>query len=208
MHDLQLTITILAHGDEAADVRADLKPPDLIAAILAEFGSDLPYLGTAPSQYELQRPDGSPLDPKIQLGGQLAGAQQLVLAEVVPPLPATASALTPPIYVREMHSGEVFAVHWTPALIGRSDPKLSDEALLVVNLSGRKHADRVSRRHARIGMHNGVLSIECLANNPITLRTQSKPIALSPGRHYPLHANDVIELEYSQIHLQIVQRTS
>ncbi len=208
MKDLQLAITIFDHGTEVADVRANLKPRDLIVAILEEFGSDLAYLGIDPSQYELRRTNGSALEDKIPLGAQLESERDLVLAEVVVPPPAHTSALVPPIYLHEPQSGQVFPIHWTPALIGRSDPKLSDEALLAVNLSGRKHADRVSRRHARIALHNGTLSIECLANNPILLRTQPKPIPLTIGRQYTLQADDVIELEYSQIQLQVLQRTA
>lgn len=204
MNDLNLMITIFEHGSEAAEVQADLKPADLIGAILAEFGSELAYLSSNPAAYELQRPDGSALDAATTLGAQLVGETHLILAEAVPPPPAGAHPLTAPLYLREPASGTVFAIHWTPALIGRSDPKLPDEALLAVNLSGRKHADRVSRRHARISGQNGTPVLEPIANNPIIIRRGADAIQLT--KRYPLQAGDVIVLEYSAIQLQVLQR--
>lgn len=149
----RVTITIFDRGDEVAEVQPRLYPADLIAAIIAEFGDELPYLGQDPSEYQLLR-DGAALADGLPLG-EVAGAR-LVLEERLPAPPLRATALAAPLYLREPESGRVFRLTWTPALVGRSDPKLPDEALLAVNLSGLPNSARISRRHARITMPGDV----------------------------------------------------
>jgi hypothetical protein len=199
----RVTITIFERGDEVAEVQPRLQPADLIVAIIAEFGDELPYLGQDPSEYQLLR-DGTPLVDGLPLG-EMAGAR-LVLAERMPEPPQRATAIAAPLYLREPESGRVFRLAWTPALLGRSDLKLPDEALLAVNLSGLPNSARISRRHARITTPGGQPTIECLADNPIILRHGAAEHTLGRGQQRPLDVNDMIIFEFSQLQLQLIAR--
>ncbi|NNJ09787.1 FHA domain-containing protein [Chloroflexales bacterium ZM16-3] len=202
----RLTINIFDKGDEAAEVQPKLKPVELIAAILAEFGDDLPYLSLNPSGYHLLRGNGTPLIDDTPIGSQLGSETRVVLAERIPQIPPQATALPAPLYLREPKSGKVFPLHWSPALIGRSDSNLPDEALLAVNLNGLPHSERVSRRHARITYQGGKYVFECLADNPVVLRTAGGEIPLTGNRRHQIQPNDMIVLEFSQIQLHVLQR--
>jgi pSer/pThr/pTyr-binding forkhead associated (FHA) protein len=75
-------------------------------------------------------------------------------------------------------------------IIGRSDP--ADEYFPDVDLTfyGGEEAG-VSRRHARLSIEEGKPSIEDLNSTNFTFVNQQ---TLLPGKHYPLHSGDVIQL--------------
>jgi len=204
----KLTISIFDKGDEVAEIQPKLTSTELISAILTEFGQDLSYLSYTPSAYQLLRSDGTPLIDDTPVGSQLGGQTRLVLAERVPPTPPQATLLPTPLYLRESKSGKVFTLYWSPALVGRSDPSLPDESLLAVSLTGLPHSERVSRRHARITFQGGKYVFECLADNPVVLRTTDGEIPLTSGRRHQIKPNDVIVLEFSQIQLHVIQRNT
>jgi len=188
---------------EPALVLPGLTPAELVQAILQEF-TDVEYLAADPVGYQLVRAaDATPLDPGQPLRTQAPEGTQLRLAEIVPPLPAGAGPLPAGIYLRELGHGQVFRLHWQPAIIGRFDDKFSQNELLAVDLAGHDAALRVSRRHAQVGFDGKRLYLEPLSQNPTRiLPQQGLPVTVA-SRH-EIADGDLIELVRGQIRLRVI----
>ena len=204
----KLTVKILDQLTEDADVQLRLTPLELIQAVISEFGDDIPSMSRDPAAFNLLRSDGSALAENIPLDQQLGNEQILTFAEKAAPLPAGSEPMPGNYFLREPVSGRVYAIRWSPALVGRSDSRLPDEALLAVNLAGLPQSERVSRRHARIFRQGERIMIECLADNPLRLRTTAGDVNLTPRQTFQLQPNDQIVFEFSQIQLDVLQRSN
>src|SRR4051812_22427295 len=78
---LELRIDVFDQSNQRAQVLEDLKPRDLVGAILKEF-RELDYLGTDPGSYLLQKArDGTPLDPAQSLREQVRDGERLIMVE-------------------------------------------------------------------------------------------------------------------------------
>jgi hypothetical protein len=203
----KLTIKILDQLSEDAEVQLQLTAAELIQSVISEFADEIPSMSRDAAIYQLQRSDGTALTNNERLEQQLGQESVLRFAEKGSALPPGSEALSGGYYLREPQSGRVFALRWSPAFIGRSDQRLADEALLAANLTGLPQSERVSRRHARIFRQGNELMIECLADNPLTLRRGSGEQALARNVPQPLRTGDRISFEFSQIQLEVIQRT-
>jgi hypothetical protein len=205
---LELSIDVLGLAGQRALARADLTPPEFVAAVLDEF-RELPYLGEQAENYRLLRvATGDALDAQRPLGEQLTSGEQLVLEEIAVPLPKGASAPTRPIYLREQSSGQVYRLPWLPSIIGRPDASLAGNELIAVNLTGHAAGQRVSRRHAQIVERDGSYLISSLSSNPTSIRDASGRNILVESEPVPLSQGDTIVLERSQITLTFLWRVT
>lgn len=200
---VELLIDLYGLRGQRALALPGLLPAELVAAVLAEF-RELEQLGERAGEYALVRADtGAPLDEATPVGRQVPAGARLVLVEREVALPAGAARPSRPLYLREQ-GGQVYRLTWLPALIGRPDPKLPGDELLVVNLEGHAAGLRVSRRHARVLEREGAYFVEGLSQNPTAVRRAGgglvqvgeAPVALADG--------DVILLERSQIALKLL----
>lgn len=205
---IELEIDIFEITSQAAQALAALTPPELVAAVLGEFRPELPYLGENAAGYQLLRvADGSALDDERPIARQCAPKTHLSLAERVPALPEGARALGGHAYLRDQSTGAVYPLHWQPALIGRPDATLADNAWLAVDLSAHPHRTRVSRRHAHVVAEHGHFYLESLApNNPVVVEdTAGSRLTLDTAR-YMLHHGDSIWLGRGAVRLTFLER--
>jgi len=202
---LEITVDVFEAKNNRALIVPQLTPREMIASILEEFRS-LTYLGDAPDGYSLLRArDGSPLDEAAPLGQQLTPGERLMLVEDQPELPEGTWQPSRHAYLREEGSGEVYKLHWCPAIIGRYDANLPDNDRLAVDLVTHERGLRVSRRHAQIREENGRFFIESLSQNSTTVRdSQGRETVVS--RPVPLQPGDIVSLDQSQIALQLIVR--
>lgn len=202
---IELTIDIFDLGAQRAQALSSLAPPQMVAAVLEEFG-ELEFLGDNPASYQLLKAaDRSPLDDTAPVGVQLGGGDRLVLAERLAATPAGARPPGMRVYLRELGSGTVFRLDWQPAIIGRHDAGQGQNELVAVNLAAHPGGQRVSRRHAQIVESDGVFFVEPLSPNP-TLVRDVQGNALPAQKRQPLRHGDVVLLENSQIALKFIVR--
>lgn len=211
----KLRIDIFEHKEQAALALVKLTPPALIEAILQEF-HDVPYLSNRVADYQLHKSgDGSPLPDDLALG-QLAENERLVLVERTAPVPTGARSPSRALYLCEERSNpgeeqskQLYPLPWVPAIIGRPDNNLKDNALLAVNLEKAANGLglRVSRRHARIEEENGRYFVASLApNNPTYhLTAADQRTRLTEAKH-PLQDGDRLYLEGSELTLKFLVR--
>lgn len=203
---LELLIDVGDLPAQRALARAELTPPELVAAVLEEF-REIQSLGDRPEAYCLVRQaGGEPLDEQRPLGAQLSNGDHLALAERLPPLPAGAVRPAQALYLRERETGRVYRLAWLPALIGRPDASLPDNELIAVDLSDHPAGQRVSRRHALISERDGQYQVERLSPNPVALiDSAGRTIALEQAP-LPIQHGDTLLLERSQIALSFITR--
>ena len=200
---LELQLDIIGLAGQRALALPTLKPAEFIAATLEEFG-EIEVLGQNAADYQLHKAGASePLDAAVPLGQQVAAGDHLVLREREPALPAGTQRPSRPAYLRNQESGEVYKLHWLPALIGRVDSARADNDRLAVDLGSHPAGQRVSRRQAAISEKNGQFYVERTAQNATAVKDSAGLTTLVEQRQ-PLQAGDTILLENSGIVLKFV----
>jgi len=209
----KVRIDIFEKKEQEALALLTLTPPALITAILQEF-HELEYLSNQATAYQLQKAsDGQVLPDDLTLA-QLAENERLVLVERMKDAPSGARPPSQALYLREERSNpgeeqnqQLYPLHWLPAIIGRPDSNLKDNALLAVNLEKAANGLglRVSRRHARIEEENGAYFVTSLApNNPTYHLTADNQRTLLTETKRPLHPGDRLYLEGSELTLKFL----
>ena len=178
---VELTIDVFEETGQRALALSDLKPPQLVKAILQEF-HNLEYLGDdADAYYLLRAESGEPLDAETSLDQQVKQGDRLVLAEQEQPLPDGTCRPSQAIYLREPHEAKAYAVQWLPAIIGRRSEHQPHDELVAVDLRSYESGLRVSRRHVRLTETGGDFYVENLSGNPASLVSQRRtgPVAVT-----------------------------
>ncbi|MEZ4713868.1 MAG: FHA domain-containing protein [Caldilineaceae bacterium] len=208
---MDLVIDVFELKAQQARVLDNLRPPDLVKAVLTEF-QELDYLGKSPAEYRLLRADtNAALDETEPLGAQLLRNDHLVLAERSQPTPSGAQRPEQNLYLRDVASNTVYKLHWLPAIIGRWDETQPNNNLLAVNLDAHAAGPRVSRRHAQIVYDEGSYWVESLSSNATSIvrngivHNGDEPTPVNVERQ-PLQPGDVIRLERSEIGLKFIVR--
>jgi hypothetical protein len=206
---------LYVHGfeqiDERVQVLPEVTPHDLVAAILDEF-AELDYLGVDPSGYRLCRREGdteaaAELDIARPLRAQVASGDHLLLVEQEPGMPSGTCRPAYPIYLQEHDLRRAFRVGFIPAIVGRSDPNLSDDYMVAVDLSGCHGANRVSRRHLILRQDESGVHVQSLSSNSSTLiHDDTEEIVPGAPDFLRVVPGDVIRLDRSGIRLKLVVR--
>lgn len=201
---IELFIDVFTLKAQRALVLPTLTPIDLVGAVLQEF-RELEYLSMNRDMYRLVKTDGSELTPERPLSKQVNSQDKLAMIEVSPKKPAHAQEFTKRVYLREHPIGNVYKLHWAPAIIGRPDPDIKDDHL-AVNLSTNPNGLRVSRRHARITEDRGNLYVESMSPNPTTVTDTQRNITttLLQGQKVLIQQDDLILLDRSSITLRVI----
>ena len=205
---LDVAISIMG-SEQHAKVLPNTTPSELIESILQEF-REFDYLGMAVNNYAiLNTSDKQQLDPQVALEKQVNARQpiNLLLLEHIAPTPAGATKIKKRVYLRESPRERVYKLQWTPAPIGRpsSDPSVTDNGLIAVDLASHDNGLRVSRRQARISEDANGVYIENLGSNPTTLISKNGEQTLDQKRHKLQHG-DIIKLDRSGIMLKVIIR--
>jgi hypothetical protein len=206
---LELRIDVFDQLNQRAQVLAELKPPELVSAILEEFGDELDYLSGDPGAYWLRKArENERLDDQQPLEDLVRTGEHLVLEEVVPDLPAHAERPSQPIYLQDGATQRAFKIPWLPAIIGRPDPELPENDLVAVDLSTHPGGSRVSRRHLRLWEENGEYYVQAASANTASLvrdKDVEIPVPSGSGKER-LTPQDIIRLDRSQIMLKFIVR--
>ena len=204
---LEVAIDVFEDKRQRALIVPMLTAGELITAITKEFRS-LPYLSDTPDVYSLRRArDGTVLELAKPLGQQIKTGEHLILVEAEPPLPEGTQRPSKNAYLREEGTGNVYKLHWLPAVIGRLDGALPHNERIIVNLGSHPRGLRVSRRHAQLTEHNGRFYIEGLSQNPTMIKDAQGTLVSLNGRPVPLEHGQTILLEQSQIAFKFIVRT-
>lgn len=205
---IDLQVGLLELGLQRARVRVKLTPPELIAAVLREFRGSLEFLSSNPSDYELRVGHGSDaLSDPIELGHQVSAGVEIHLVERQVQLPRDAKQINAQAFVRNMRSGSVTRITWWPAIIGRPDPKRSDNQLVAVDLSDEPTRAHISRRHLQLVTEGPRYFVEQIAaDNPTVLIDGSGKRHALGQRELPIEHGNVIELSNSGVKLVFLQR--
>src|SRR5438093_12529899 len=114
---VELRIDVFDRVNQKAQVLSELKPPELVSAILEEFGDELDYLGADPNAYWLRKARGDErLDDQQPLAGQVREGEHLVLEEADRSLPGLTRRPSRPIYLQEPATQRAFKILWLPAI--------------------------------------------------------------------------------------------
>lgn len=203
---LEVRVNVFEKMDQRALPLPNLKPSQLVEAILQEF-RELEYLSDRPRDYYLLREGSeSPLDEENELSSQLASGDLLTLVENEVPIPAGTARPNRPIYLREQVTGKVYRLQWQPAIIGRPDKNQPHNDWLAVDLESYRTGLRVSRRHAQITEKKGQYFIHSMSRNPTTIRDGMGNAIPVTAEKRPLENGDVIHLERSNISLKFIVR--
>lgn len=203
---LELFIDVLELEKQRALVLPGLKVGELIGAILSEF-TELEHLGGSPEAYQLlKKADRTPLVNTVPVAEQAQPKEALVLVEYQTPLPPGATRISRQAYLREQSSGQVYQLHWQPALIGRPDRNQQQGELLAINLESHSTGLRVSRRHAKITEINGRFFIESMSGNPTLITNEAGKKETVEQTPQELQDGDIIVLERSNISLKLLLR--
>jgi hypothetical protein len=206
---IDLRVDVFDQCDQRAQVLPDLRPLDVIRAILEEFGGELDYLQARPEAYQLARArTGEVLDAARTVGEQVRDGERLILVELEPPLPPGTSRPSSTIYLYDMAAHGAFRIAWQPAVIGRSDPELVDNDLVAVDLSSHPGGSRVSRRHLKLWEEDATYYIQAASTNPASLiRLDDSEVSVPSGdARLSLAPGDVIRLDRAQIRLRFLVR--
>jgi hypothetical protein len=206
---LELRIDVFDQLNQRAQVLAELRPPELISAILEEFGDELDYLGGDPDAYWLRKArENERLDDEQPLADLVRTGEHLVLEETEPDLPDNTHRPPQPIYLQDGTTQHAYKIPWLPAIIGRPDPELPENELVAVDLSTHQGGSRVSRRHLRLWEENGEYYVQAASANPASLvRDKDLEIPVpSGGGKERLTAQDIIRLDRSDITLKFIVR--
>ena len=191
----RIVITIQAEGGESRRLNVRRNLP--VRVLLDEVRSKL-ELGSAMVTLRV-RGAPEPLEPERTLAqhGLKDGAELVLLREVGPrstpgreliergqKVPIGEGHLA---YLEEERTGEIFALEWQPAIVGRAvevDPSMN--RLLAVDLTGLQGSEYVSRQHACITESGGQYALEALnPRNPTYLNEEDigtgKSHVLQPG---------------------------
>ena len=204
---LDLRIDVFDKPAQWAKSLPNLKPPELVDAILQEF-QELEYLSNTSADYYLVPADNeeASLQEDVQLAQQVANESRLRLLEVERPLPEGTKRPSQAIYLRDVANGKVYKLHWLPAIIGRPDKNQPHDDRIAVDLESYKTGLRVSRRHAQITEQNGRFFIESLSRNPTTVKNEEGSVEEVGDKKRPLQHGDFIQLERSNIVLKFIVR--
>jgi pSer/pThr/pTyr-binding forkhead associated (FHA) protein len=204
---LELHIDVFKEADQIALVLPDLKPPQLVGAILQEF-RELEYLGDTPAAYHLlQSKTGEPLNDEVPLGEQLQGGARLRLEERETTLPVGTSPPSQPIYLREQPTGKAYRLAWQPAIIGRVSENQPLNELVAVDLRLYPTGLRASRRHVKISEEKGTYYVETISRNPASLlRDDQVAVELAFQQKHILQPGDIIRLDRSDISFKFIVR--
>lgn len=202
---IECFIDILHHTQERALIRPDIMPPELVQAVIEEFAGEMHLLGRNASAYTIWLLDEEKeLDPGRQVGAQVRPGARLALRERERPRPPGAQPLVRPFYLREINQGYLYKVPWLPAIIGRPDPGLAENELVLVDLHDLPNGARVSRRHVRLLERDGEIFAERCARNPVTLLRAGGGEENLADHLLPLRPGDKIRLDRSQILLEVL----
>jgi len=203
---LDLYIDVFEKPAQLAKSLPNLKPPELVDAILQEF-QELEYLSDTSTDYYLVAADNeaASLQEDVQLVQQVANESRLKLLEVERPLPPGTKRPGQAIYLRDVANGKVYKLYWLPAIIGRPDKNQPYDDWIAVDLESYQTGLRVSRRHAQITEQNGRYFIESLSRNPTTVRNEEGAEEVGDKKR-PLQHGDLIQLERSNITLKFIVR--
>ena len=204
---LDLRIDVFEKPAQWAKPLPTLKPPELVDAILQEF-QELEYLGDTSADYYLVSADNEAalLQEDEPLVPQVANESRLKLLEVERPLPPGTKRPSQAIYLRDVANGQVYKLHWLPAIIGRPDKNQPHDDRIAVDLESYQTGLRVSRRHAQITEQNGRYFIESLSRNPTTVKNDEGTEDVGDKKR-PLQHGDLIQLERSNITLKFIVRS-
>lgn len=210
-----LSINIFDQTQHAL-VRNHLTVDRLIGDILREFAQELDLNRKYILLYE-----GRQLDPELVIGeGNFDSERELVFAYFEPVRSGTtigASGATSASQValnntrlpapepvknavlREVETGQVFALRKNPSIIGRSNSgSIIDEAI-DIDLLPLREGRTVSRPHAKIAWHNGIYLFEGLKDQrPVFVNDRMLPF----GQQYTLQPGDVIGVGKVQLRFE------
>lgn len=192
---------------QRALARKVISTAEMVQAIIDEFSGEIAYLGKNAASYQIcQRDNGHPLDASRPLGEQVQTGSRLVLVEKTKRQPRESELLPNPFYLREMSHGYVYKIPWLPAIIGRSDPSMSENEMVAVDLQNLASGVRVSRRHLQMLVRDGVVYLELCSRNPATLirASDGSKEELQEHRLLALHHGDTLKLERSDVMLQVI----
>lgn len=206
---IELFIDVFEQAGQRALALSELKPAQLVAAILQEFHA-LEYLGDSADAYYLVRAaTGEPLDAESTLDQQqVQKGDLLVLMERELPLPEGTRRPSVPIYLREPYEARTYPLQWLPAIIGRRSENRPHNELVAVDLSSYASGPRVSRRHVQLTEAAAGFFVQNLLSNPVSLLSPGRwsgaiPVTAAPQKI--LH-NDIIRLDRSEIELKFIVR--
>jgi hypothetical protein len=206
---IELRVDVFDRTNQRAQVLSELKPSELVNAILQEFGDELDYLGANPEAYWLRKArEDARLDDQQSLGEQVREGEHLVLEETDRSLPGHAHRPSRLIYLQEPSTQQAYKILWLPAIIGRKDPELPDDELVAVDLTSHPGGSRVSRRHLRIWEEDGDYYIQAASANRATLvrnKGEEIPVPAGSGKER-LSSQDIIRLDRSGIALKFIVR--
>lgn len=203
---LEIMLDLFDLKNQRAKPLENLTPAEFITATLDEF-SEVEYLSNRADQYQLVNvADGQLLKDDLSLGEQIRNNAHLAIIDRQVPIPPKARPMRKDVYLREMGTGTVYKLHWQPAIIGRSDKNVGQEAFLITNFETLPLGLRISRRHASISEHNGHYYIKQLSRNPTQIkRADGSTDALEKDAQTIRHG-DHIKLERSGIDLKFIER--
>ena len=202
---LDLKIDVFDQYAQHARALTQLTPPQLIEAILQEFG-ELEFLGHVPDHYALQYVnDGRPLQVDQPLQQQVKNDTRLRLVEIDAELPKGTKRPSQHIYLREQSSGLAYKLHWLPAIVGRPDSNQPFNDRVAVNLESYPTGLRVSRRHFTISERGEQFYIERMSPNPTSLMHNGERKELS-NKPQSLQYGDLIHLDRSRITFKFIIR--
>ncbi|GJM40891.1 MAG: hypothetical protein DHS20C20_11730 [Ardenticatenaceae bacterium] len=205
---LDLRIDVFEKSAQWAKPLPNLKPPDLVAAILQEF-QELEYLSDSAADYRLAQAENGEmvLQDDVPLHQQVINETNLKLLEVERPLPSGTQRPSQAAYLRDVANGKVYKLQWLPAIIGRPDKNQPHDDRITVDLEAYEMGLRVSRRHAQVTEENGRFFIESLSRNPTTVKNEAGVVEEVKAAKRPLQHGDLIQLERSNIALKFIVRS-
>jgi hypothetical protein len=206
---VELFIDVFEETGQRALALSELKPSELVSAILQEF-HDLEHLGDNAEDYYLAKAESrEPLDAETSLAKQVRAGDRLMLAEREAPMPGGTRRPPASIYLREQRAAKAFRVPYLPAIIGRRSENQPLDELVAVDLRSFASGLRVSRRHVRLTETGGDFYVENLSTNPVLLISPRwpSPLAVSTDR-LTLLPGDIIRLDRSDIELKFILRSA
>jgi hypothetical protein len=201
-----LRIDVFEQQNQRAAALLTLTPPALVAAIVQEF-REIEYLSDNPANYRLRKlNEQTPLPDDLTVA-QLAQEERLTLVETELPVPNGAQRPSRALYLREVQSGKVYKLHWSPAIIGRMDSNRARNDRLAVNLETYPNGLGVSRRHACVVEEGGHYFVSSLSpRNPTYHLDAAGQRTLLTEAKYPLQPGDSLFLEGSELTLKFLVR--
>jgi pSer/pThr/pTyr-binding forkhead associated (FHA) protein len=191
---IDVKINVFEHTGQRASIKKSLLVKTLIEEILKEFddiGSD------SVDKYTLKlKGIERALDPSLTMTQlDIQPHDELTLGYVQQTL---REMLDPADYatLKEVTTGKVFDIQWTPAIIGRPSTEVNHNILLAANMQLVPTGMTISRKHAQITFSNGTYYIEPLStNNPTILNGKEIPF----NSYREIHSGDKITFGQQQV---------